>query len=185
MNDSVPYLIGALALVCAWRLAAALLRRLGASQAGYVGDADLAEAAGAAPSETGVPDSAEPPDYDRDFLAQAADRPYRRLVRTFNQVDIAFIRADLAAAGIASYVENAAVGELFPGIAIGGYTDAAIAVFDDQRAEARELAAAYIDRARAQSGASRGGAVRNVAEFLVAGYAVPADGRRVLPELLD
>jgi hypothetical protein len=126
-------------------------------------------------------------DLNDRFLAVAAGRPTVALVRSYNPEDVMVLRSLLDSAGIASYVRFQNMNSLYPKIVMGRNSDVLIDVFSDELEEARLIAEDYIDRLKAESGASphsKAAALRNAAEMAIGGIIAPDSETRLLPELL-
>jgi hypothetical protein len=148
-----------------------------------------AEKRSAKPREQGNREegSEELMDLNERFLAAAVGRQSVALVRSYNPEDVMVLRSLLDSAGIASYVRFQNMNSLYPKIVMGRNSDVLIDVFADELEEARLVAEDYIDRLKAESGASphsKAAALRNAAEMAIGGIIAPDSETRLLPELL-
>ncbi|MFA6505678.1 MAG: hypothetical protein WCT14_06260 [Treponemataceae bacterium] len=90
-------------------------------------------------------------DYNEKFLNNFGDNTMVKFVRAFNQNDVAVIRSLLADLGINTYVEFENVNNLYPGIAVGGYADLIIAIYERDLFEARIAVMEFIENLKHDS----------------------------------
>lgn len=110
-------------------------------------------------------------DMDREFLGKAAGRRAIDAIRLYSQEDCAMLRSLLYSCGIQSLVRFANMNSLRPGAGVPNYNDIVITLYEGDLEEAQEIVEAY-NRAGAGEGPTAGEKIRNMAEFLVAGWIV-------------
>ena len=110
-------------------------------------------------------------DMDGEFLAKAGGRPTTDAIRLYSQEDCALLRSMLYSCGIMSLVRYPNMNSLRPGAGIPGYNDIVITLYEDDLGEAGEIVDEY-NRRGAGDAPTAGEKIRNVAEFLVAGWIV-------------
>jgi len=110
-------------------------------------------------------------DMDGEFLAKAEGRRMVDAIRLYSQEDCAMLRSMLYSCGIMSLVRFANMNSLRPGAGIPSYNDIVLTLYEDDLGEAREIVDEYNLRGVGEA-PTAGEKIRNMAEFLVAGWIV-------------
>ena len=118
-------------------------------------------------------------DMDAEFLGNAAGRRTVDAIRLYSQEDCAMLRSMLYSCGIMSLVRFPNMNSLRPGAGIPNYNDIIITLYEGDLEEAMEIVEDY-NRSGSGDAPTAGEKIRNMAEFLVAGWIVggPKSGPR-------
>jgi len=118
-------------------------------------------------------------DMDGEFIAKAAGKRTVDAIRFYSQEDCAMLRSMLYSCGIQSLARFGNMNSLRPGAGVPSYNDIVLTLYEDDLDAAREVVEDY-NLGQADDAPSPGTRIRNVAEFLVAGWITggPAAGPR-------
>ena len=124
------------------------------------------------------------PDFNDKFIGNSGGRTQIRFIRVYSPVDLMIIRSMFDSEGIETYAEYESINSLFPGLRVPGYTDTVISIFEDKLDEAKEIAEDYLSALRNNETQRIKDMLRNLGELNIAGYAIPSNQNRMMPELL-
>ena len=168
MSNDLAALIAAAAVLLT--LLALLARKRGPDKRSGAASRDKGERPQAGEGEL-AEEAVRDIDMDAEFLRNASGRPAVDAIRLYSQEDCSMLRSMLYSCGIMSLARFPNMSSLRPGVGIPGYNDIVITLYEDDLGEAREIVDEY-NRRGGGDAPGAGEKIRNMAEFLVAGWIV-------------